>query len=77
MTAALHSGVLRVAKDLADADAFVAEMAAFRVMFGDTGLPRYGAESGKDDDLIMATALALWQAQRNVKYTARFVSVRM
>ena len=60
--ALLHSGRLKIHKGLADAPALVAELQEFRAEVTNSGYWRFGARSGKHDDLVLAVAIALWRA---------------
>ena len=60
--ALLHSGRLKIHKGLTDAPALVAELQEFRAEVTDSGYWRFGARSGKHDDLVLAVAIALWRA---------------
>jgi hypothetical protein len=60
--ALLHSGRLKIQRHLPDAPALVAELHDFRGVVSDTGYWKFGARSGKHDDLVLAVAIALWRA---------------
>ena len=60
--ALLHDGRLKIHKGLPDAPALVAELQDFRAEVTDSGYWRFGARSGKHDDLVLAVAIALWRA---------------
>ncbi len=60
--ALLHSGQLKIHKALPDAPALVAELQDFRAEVTDTGYWKFGARSGKHDDLVLALAIACWRA---------------
>jgi hypothetical protein len=60
--ALLHDGRLKIHKDLLDAPALVAELQDFRAEVTDSGYWKFGARSGKHDDLVLAVAIALWRA---------------
>jgi hypothetical protein len=60
--ALLHSGQLKIHKALPDAPALVAELQEFRAEVTDTGYWKFGARSGKHDDLVLALAIACWRA---------------
>jgi Terminase RNaseH-like domain len=57
--ALLHDGRLKIHKDLADVQTLVAELQDFRAEVTDSGYWRFGARSGKHDDLVLALAIAL------------------
>ena len=60
--ALLHDGRLKIHKRLPDAPALVAELQDFRAKVTDSGYWKFGARSGKHDDLVLAVAIALWRA---------------
>ena len=61
----LQQGVLQIPKQLALAETLVDEMLNFRVRVSLEGSLSYEAwRSGDHDDLVLAVALACWQAQR-------------
>ena len=60
--ALLHSGQLKIHRGLADAPALVEELQSFRAQVTDQGFWRFGARSGKHDDLVLAAAVALWRS---------------
>jgi hypothetical protein len=60
--ALLHAGRLKIHKHLADAPALVEELQSFRASVSDHGFWRFGARSGKHDDLVLAVAIALWRS---------------
>jgi hypothetical protein len=60
--ALLHSGQLKINKDLAEAPALVEELQSFRAQVTDAGYWRFGARSGKHDDLLLALAICLWRS---------------
>jgi len=62
VTALLHEGRLKIAKELADAPALVEELGNFRATVTESGRWTYGARSGAHDDLVLALAIALWRA---------------
>lgn len=64
LQAALHSGELRIAKALPEADAFARELTDFRAHFTESGTLVFGARQGAHDDLLIAAALAVWGASR-------------
>jgi hypothetical protein len=60
--ALLHSGQLKIHRALSDAQALVEELQSFRAQVSDSGFWRFGARSGKHDDLVLACAVALWRS---------------
>lgn len=64
LQAALHAGQLKIARELADAQAFVKELQEFRLQWSEAGSALFGARQGAHDDLVIAAALAVWGARR-------------
>lgn len=62
LQAKLHDGSLRIAKGLPEAAVLAHELAEFRVSFTAAGAMTFGARVGRHDDLVLALAIALWQA---------------
>ena len=62
LQALLHEGKLQIQKDLVDAQALVQELQDFRVNHTETGRMQFGAREGKHDDLVLALAIAVWDA---------------
>jgi hypothetical protein len=62
LQALLHNGQLKIHKGLAEASTLVNELQSFRAEVSASGFWRFGARSGKHDDLVLATAIALWRA---------------
>jgi len=60
--AELHSGRLRVNKDLADAPILECELQDFQVSITPSGNATFNARVGRHDDLVLALAIALWRA---------------
>ena len=60
--ALLHDGRLKIHKGLPNAPALVAELQDFRAEVTNSGYWKFGARSGKHDDLVLAVAIALWRA---------------
>lgn len=60
--ALLHAGTLKIQKELADAETLVRELQDFRVAFSDAGRMTFNAREGKHDDLVLALAIAVWDA---------------
>jgi hypothetical protein len=60
--ALLHSGALRIHPGLPDVAALVEELQSFRATITDSGYFRFGARSGKHDDLVLAVAICCWRA---------------
>jgi hypothetical protein len=71
LQAALHSGALKIAKDLPETQALVCELQDFQASFTQTGYARFGAREGKHDDLVLACAIACWWAKESRKHVSR------
>ncbi len=63
--AKLHSGDLKVGKELKDAPALLRELQEFRVRFTTAGNATFGAREGAHDDLVLALALAVFGADQS------------
>jgi hypothetical protein len=70
LQALLHSGELRIAKELPDAHVLALEMQDFRANISETGYTRFGAREGQHDDLVLSVAIGAWFAdmQRETTY---------
>jgi hypothetical protein len=62
LQALLHSKELAVEPTLEDAPALLKELQDFRVKFSTAGNPIFGAREGAHDDIVLATALAIFGA---------------
>jgi hypothetical protein len=62
LQALLHNGQLKIHPGLSDAQALVEELQSFRAQASASGFWRFGARSGKHDDLVLAVAIALWRS---------------
>ncbi len=62
LVTAFEIGRLKIAKRLPLAGALLGELQAFQVRFTAAGGDTYAGRSGAHDDLVMATALAVWFA---------------
>ena len=62
--ARLHTGELRISKDLKEASALEEEFKEFRRHVSEAGRYSFSAREGKHDDLVLAVAIALWRAAR-------------
>ena len=60
LDARLHTGELRFAAGLQEAEAMRDELKDFRRKISSAGRFSYNAREGQHDDLVLATALALW-----------------
>jgi hypothetical protein len=68
--ALLHTGTLRFAAALSEADAMKNELQDFRRKLSDAGRATYSARAGAHDDLVLAVAIAAWHASRPVQEQA-------
>ena len=64
LDARLHTGELKFAKDLREAETMRDELKDFRRKVSAAGRYSYEARVGKHDDLVLACAIALWWACR-------------
>lgn len=64
LQAALHTGELAIEESLPDAATLARELADYRLNFTNAGNAQFNARSGAHDDLLIATGLALYGAQR-------------
>lgn len=64
LQALLHAGELKIAKGLAEAEVLGWELQDFRATVTDTGTWRFGARSGRHDDLVLALVIGCWWACR-------------
>lgn len=71
LQAMLHAGDVKIAAELKERSALVAELADFRVNWTDAGNATFGARSGRHDDLVLATAIALFVASEETRGAAR------
>ena len=62
----LHGGELKISTKLKEAEVLGWELQDFRASVTDTGYWRFGARSGKHDDLVLAVAIGCWWACREV-----------
>jgi hypothetical protein len=62
MQACLHSGALKIQKNLADAPALIRELQDMRANFSDHGHLQISARVGRHDDLCLALAISLFVA---------------
>jgi len=63
----LHQQRLRIAAGLPNAPLLVEELKSFEVGFTSTGHMTFNARSGKHDDLVLATSLAVWYAAEKLR----------
>ncbi|MCX7314362.1 MAG: hypothetical protein NTV56_22290 [Alphaproteobacteria bacterium] len=62
--AMLHTGTLRFAAALREADAMAEELKDFRRKLSDAGRATYAARTGRHDDLVLAVAIGCWWINR-------------
>jgi hypothetical protein len=74
LQALLHEGRLHIQKDLCEAAELVRELQDFRVRYTDSGHLTFNAREGKHDDLVLALAIAVWRAQKQITRT-QFVNL--
>jgi hypothetical protein len=67
LDALMHTGELRIAKDLRETPALESELKDFRRHVTEAGRNTYQARVGAHDDLVLAVAIALWRAVRRKK----------
>ena len=65
LQALLHAGEIHIASGLEETEILALELQDFRASVSDTGHWRYGARSGKHDDLVLALAIGCWWACRS------------
>lgn len=70
----LQTGRLRIAKDLRLAELLATELQDFRVRVTPSAHAVYSAREGRHDDLVLATALAMWTADAWFRREQAFVS---
>ncbi len=64
--AALHSGKLRIAAQLTEANALAEELKDFRRKVSDAGRQSFAARASAHDDLVLSVSLCCWWASRQV-----------
>jgi hypothetical protein len=64
LDAVLHTGDLRIAKELRESGPLAEELKSFQRSVSAAGRATYAARVGMHDDLVLATALAVWWATR-------------
>jgi hypothetical protein len=64
LDAKMHTGELRIAKDLRESPALESELKDFRRHVSNAGRYSFSARSGQHDDLVLAVAIALWRATK-------------
>lgn len=66
---ALQTGTLKIASELPDVGILTQELQNFQVKISDSGFDSYEARVGVHDDLVLSLAMALYIANRKVKWT--------
>lgn len=74
LQAALHSGELKIAAGLKDAKVLVNELRDFRATFTSAGNVVFAARESAHDDLVLATAIALWWRRRGPVASSQRIS---
>ena len=64
LDAMMHTGELRIAKELRETPALETELKDFRRHVSEAGRYSFAARTGAHDDLVLAVAIALWRAAR-------------
>jgi hypothetical protein len=60
LIALLHQGVLKVHRDLPEAQVLIKELRGYRGSYTEAGNLVFNARSGRHDDILLATAIAAW-----------------
>jgi hypothetical protein len=60
LQAMLHEGRLQIQKNLPEAAELVKELQDFRVQYTANGHLTFNAREGKNDDMVLALAVAAW-----------------
>jgi hypothetical protein len=66
LQALLHEGRLRIQKELPEAAELVRELQDFRVQYTASGHLTFNAREGKNDDMVLALAIAAWRSTKNI-----------
>ena len=67
LDAMMHTGELRIAKELKETPALETELKDFRRHVSEAGRYSFKAREGQHDDLVLAVAIAAWRAVRKKK----------
>ena len=67
LDAMMHTGELRIAKELRETPALETELKDFRRHVSEAGRYSFQARTGAHDDLVLAVAIPLWRAVRRKK----------
>ena len=67
LDALMHTGELRIAKELKETPALESELKDFRRHVSEAGRYSFKAREGQHDDLVLAVAIAAWRAVRKKK----------
>ena len=63
LVATVHQKKLKIARQLPLAQVLQQELQDFRVSYTNSGYSKFGARSGKHDDLVLSVAVAIWWAR--------------
>jgi hypothetical protein len=66
LEAHLHTGELKIADTIADSEALKEELKDFNRKVSEAGRVTWGARGTKHDDIVLAVAIALWDATHRV-----------
>jgi hypothetical protein len=69
----LQTQRLRIAERLPEAATLIREMQSFEIKISQAGRDSYSAREGQNDDLLLATAIALWAGENLWRLTVDFV----
>jgi hypothetical protein len=72
--ALLHTGELKIAEGLPEAEALKAELQEFRRKLSETGKATFAARVGKHDDLLLAVCIGAWWITRPPPAVAQFTT---
>lgn len=66
-----QTGRLKIAEDLPEAATLISELAAFKVKLSASGHESFEAwRESVHDDLVLSTAIAVWYAERHLRFTS-------
>ena len=66
LQALLHEGRLQIQKELPEAAELVRELQDFRVKYTEAGHLTFNAREGKNDDMVLALAIAAWRSTKKI-----------
>jgi hypothetical protein len=74
----MQSGRLKIARGLPEADVLVSELANFKVKISASGHDSYEAwRESVHDDLVLSASIAVWFAERMLRFTSRIEPLRI